>query len=195
MGLGQSCLKLMKGQESEPLLTNTEYIDEMDQKIAALNMKMHQLELMCENNRLEAQKYAYQNLKNQALNAMKIMNQRKRTLEQWNGIYLKLVQIRHSMDSLMVTEDLANQFKRANNILNYAIKKLDPNEVEDIMLGTQENIEVMQEVNEILSKPMMQEEVDEEKQYEEICRDYKPTILPKYEEKREKITNKKKVLG
>jgi hypothetical protein len=162
--MGHSCLSREKDESL--LLSDIDYLDEMDRKIEALRMKMYQLEMKCQNNLLEAEKYKEQKAKTQAINALKIMNQRKKTLEQWNGIYLKLNFIRHSMDSVSVTEDLAKEFKRANDILSYATKRLDVEQLENMMDDLGENMDIVREVDDILARPIKQ--VDEEEMYKEI---------------------------
>jgi hypothetical protein len=159
----------MKGEDEEPLLlSDTEYLDELDKIIEALRVKMHQLEMKCENDRLVVQNFAQQKAKLQALNAMKLMNQKKKTLEQWNAIYLKLNQIRHTMETMSITQDLATQFKKANDILKYATKKLDVGALEEMMDDIGESMDVVREVDDLLAKPVREIEVDEEEMYKEI---------------------------
>jgi hypothetical protein len=174
MGLIDSCLS--KGKE-EPLLSNTEYIDQMDEQIAALQMKINQMELKVANDRLAAERWAKQENKQQALNYLKMMKQKQQTLAQWNAIFLKLVQIRHEVDVAMVTEQVASNFKRANDILKYATKRIDVDSVVDLMDEIEDNVEIINEVNQLLAKTKEEEielEKEEEVMYEEVCKEYEP---------------------
>ena len=173
------------GEDEELLLSDTEYLDDLDRKIEALRMKMYQLELKCENDRLVVQKYAQEKAKVQAMNTMRLMKQKQQTLDQWNAIYLKLNQIRHTMDTISVTQDLATQFKRANDILKYATKKLDVDSIQDTMDDLGESMDIVREVDDLLAKPM--KEVDEEEMYEEIT-----SVFNHSEERGEVVENKRK---
>lgn len=161
-------------------MSNTEYIDQMDDQIHALQMKINQMELKVANDRLAAERWAKQENKPQALVYLRMMKQKQQTIGQWNAIFLKLVQIRHNMDVAMITQDLASSVKQANEILRYATKRIDVDSVVEMMDEMEDNVEIINEVNQLLARTKEEPEEEEEQQakeevlYKEICEEYEP---------------------
>ena len=162
----------------------------LDNILNAIEMKIKSLEYQCREHTLKAQRLKNQWSVSYAKTELIMRNTKQITLEKWNNIYLKMFMIQHQIEDTYSLEEITNGIKLANTILQVALAKLDPNDIQNLMDDFEYNSEQMSEINQIISSRSIYMDFDPDKALQEL----QEVEEEKKQEKKEIITTKQKEL-
>jgi hypothetical protein len=158
------CLK----EEPFNELSILDCINHLDDIIIAIEMQI-------KNNKYKQEEYLRkaQLLYHKKENTAEILSEMRKRKEKeiqntkWMTILENVHKIRNEMDNMKSMESVVNSFKKANTMMNLALKKLNNEDIEGIMADMENNNVEMQEINDLLSKNQVID-FDQDKALEEI---------------------------
>ena len=132
--------------------TTQEVIEELSEIITAIEMKMlknkHSQE---EHLRKALLLYKQNETKEEIMSEMRKKHTKKKQYMKWMYILEQVEKIHGEIDNTMGLEDVINSFKKADNILQLALQKINKDDVESIMDNMSEHILELKEINDVLS--------------------------------------------
>lgn len=131
--------------------TTHEVIEELCEIITAVQMKMAKNKYVQEEHLRRAQLLYKKGEKEEMMSEMRKKYNKNQQYIKWMYILEQLQKIHGDIDSSMGLEDVYNSFRTADNILHLALKKINPDDVHDLMDNIEHNMMEIKEINNALS--------------------------------------------
>lgn len=149
------------GKEKPNPETVTEYLDKMDDMIKCIEIKLKKIESDAIDEKLLATKLATQSLGRDIEKAKvhaRIKHEKDILYKNWLKIYENQLRIRMQMENAADLKTVSKQYKQANDILEYSTKKLNHEDVTDLMDKIAENCDEIKDTTALLSAQFILEE-------------------------------------
>jgi hypothetical protein len=130
--------------------STTEVINEIDDIILAIEMKILNNKYKQEEHLRKAQQHQKRNEKEEMMSEMRKKYDKNVQCTKWVFILEQVSKVRNDVEQSSSMESIVNMYKDANNILQLALTKITPDEVHDIMENLEHNSNELNEINKIL---------------------------------------------
>lgn len=139
-------------------------LDKLDTVIHSLEMRIAGMSYQCKEHLLRAKKFR-DDEKDQIRFQAEISQWRSKKImyAKYVNLQTNVQRIRDQIDGTSTLVEIAGQMSIANKVLEEALKNINPEKIEELMDKLQENADMVQEVNGLLSNGIGGTDFDEEK--------------------------------